>query len=181
MKQFLLAFMVVLGARVFTQSPAVPHIESGACPFEGCIYREWRAKALVIAYESRERRIRVFTVQRGEVVTAITGDVITTMPGRARIKGDEAIAYLLTSHGEGEYTAWIRGALSSINISRFKQPDVRGAGYSACVQFDICEGEVLTYPKYTWWVQIRNARGQIGWTNRPVDFDCKDALGGTCQ
>ena len=177
--------LIILGmcfaaVSAIAQSPPLPYVNHGACPFEGCVYREWKAKSRIMTYLSRESPKTIFTVEPGEVVTAVTGDVITTVPGEARRRGANETVYLLTSHGEGEYTAWQGGAVGRIDISVFKQPDVPGAGYSACVRTDTCEGEVFSYPKMVWWVQIRNARGQIGWTNRPQDFDCKNAIS-TCR
>jgi hypothetical protein len=41
----------------------------------------------------------------------------------------------------------------------------------------VTDGKVLDYRELTWWVQIRNAAGRIGWTSHTDDFDGKDALG----
>ena len=32
-------------------------------------------------------------------------------------------------------------------------------------------------PTAIWWVQVRNARGQVGWTRHAEAFDGKDRLG----
>lgn len=41
-----------------------------------------------------------------------------------------------------------------------------------------CTGKIVERPQTVWWVQVRNARGQVGWTDAPDKWDGKDALGG---
>jgi hypothetical protein len=193
---------LLLGAILTAQGPAMPFVDRGACPGEGCVYRDWKAKAEVVLYETWDNRAPVrkaFIVKPGETVTAMTGVVIVTVPGRARIRrpvlannllADQfprqpfknvtipagTMVYLLTSHGEGYYTAWANGTLVGFEITNLEQPRTPGAGYSGCVRTQTCDGEVLEYPRRTWWVQIRNAAGQIGWTDRTDAFDGMDAL-----
>ena len=33
-----------------------------------------------------------------------------------------------------------------------------------------CTGKIIEHPESVWWVQIRNSRGQVGWTNEPDKF-----------
>jgi hypothetical protein len=167
----------------------MPYVDRGACPFEGCVYRDWKATARVEAVElSRTKpwtssgRV-LFTIAPGETVTAVTGVVVTTVPGKAtRFGGPNAkddVIYLLTYHGEGVYTAWVNGTVvRDFYITNFEQPDLPGAGYSACVRTQTCDGKVLSYAQKTWWVQLRNAKGQIGWTDQAQCFDGRDAFGG---
>ena len=59
-------------------------MDSGACPFECCTYRDWTAETTLTAYESHDPRSRgrvVFTLAPGERVTALTGIVRTTVAG----------------------------------------------------------------------------------------------------
>ena len=37
-----------------------------------------------------------------------------------------------------------------------------------------CLGETVEPQQSVWWVQVQNSKGQIGWTDRPADFDGKD-------
>jgi hypothetical protein len=200
-----IAFGVIgalLGAMLTAQGPAMPFVDRGVCPGEGCVYRDWKAKAEVVAYETWDSRApvrKIFVVKPGETVTAMTGVVIVTVPGRARIRrpvlannllADQfpkqpfkhvtiptgTMVYLLTAHGEGYYTAWANGALVGLEITNLEQPKTPGAGYSGCVRTQTCDGEVLEYPRRAWWVQIRNAAGQIGWTDRTDAFDGMNAL-----
>ena len=39
-----------------------------------------------------------------------------------------------------------------------------------------CAGRVVERQQSTWWVQIRNGAGLVGWTNRADAFDGKDAF-----
>ena len=33
-----------------------------------------------------------------------------------------------------------------------------------------CTGEIIEHPESVWWVQMRNSRAQVGWTNEPDKF-----------
>jgi len=204
MKYLIILSAVVLGTTpVLAQLPMLPFVDHGACPFEGCVYRDWTAKARVVMYETWDGRApvrEVFATKPGETVTAMTGLVIVTSAGRAHIRHQLAVptlmsqqfpkqqppammsispgtvVYLLTGHGEGRYTAWVNGMLVDFEIVNLEQPKTPGAGYSGCVRTQTCDGEVLEYPRFTWWVRIRNGIGQIGWTNQANDFDGPNAL-----
>jgi hypothetical protein len=185
--------------------PTLPFVDKGACPFEGCVYRDWKVKAHVIAYQTWDDRApaaEVFAAEPGETVTAMTGVVLVTSAGRARIRRQITVptlisqqfprqrpservpvlpgtmVYLLTSHGEGFFTAWVNGVLVDFDTTNLEQPKTAGAGYSGCARTQTCDGEVLEYPRRTWWVQIRNAAGQIGWTDQSQVFDGYDAYAG---
>ncbi len=197
----LVAFLIVLRPVLGGQSadpPPMPFVDEGACPFEGCLYRDWRAKKSVAVYESWDRRApvrRLFSIEPGETVTAMTGVVITTIPGRAVIRhpmvgvadskffpyqrqvsiplkpGD--IVYLLTNQGYGFQTAWLNQMIFTLDRSRFSGlfPD------APCKQDDSCTGEIIEYPVSVWWAKVHNARGQIGWTNQTGEFDGTASFG----
>lgn len=66
--------------------PPLPHYDWGACPFECCTYREWKANQTVVAYSDYKAGASVaFTIQKGEWVTAETGVVITTKAGITKV------------------------------------------------------------------------------------------------
>jgi hypothetical protein len=182
----------------------VPYEEAGACPFEGCVYRQWRANHTVTVRETRSANAAiVFTVHKGEPITALTGVVVTTSPGRVEFRqpvdlmwadletvdaggapvrrprqsgvlhvepGDTL--YLLTYHGEGSTAAWFKGRL-------YEELDGATAFFNDACTSDPsrCAGRIVEAARRVWWVQIRNARGQSGWTAEPEKFDGKDALG----
>ncbi|MFN3667235.1 MAG: IPT/TIG domain-containing protein [Sediminibacterium sp.] len=150
------------------ETTPIPYEDFGACPFECCSYREWFAnRDTIIRSDHRKGSTIVFTVKKGEKVIAITGVVITTKPGRAKVlrpvkigntqanPGD--IVYLLTYTGEGVYKIWHQGNVVANNMD---------------VMQDI---EILEKPESIWWVTIRNKRGQTGWSDQPENFDNKDA------
>ena len=106
--------------------PPVPFEDVGACPFEGCVYREWVANAPVVVRTGRGAADPVaFRVNSGDRVQAITGVVVTVRPGRVQFKTATSFSssagpvrvrpgetlYLLTYHGEGETVAWFNGRL----------------------------------------------------------------------
>jgi hypothetical protein len=205
MKSLVAMCLLTFEITLFAQMPALPFVDRGACPFEGCVYRDWKVKARVVTYATWDSRApvrEVFAIEPGETVTAMTGVALVTSAGRAQIRRritaptllseqfprqqprelvsvlPGTLVYLLTSHGEGFYTAWVNGVLVDFDITNLEQPKTPGAGYSGCVRTQTCDGEVLEYPRRTWWVQIRNAGGQIGWTNQTDAFDGMDAYGG---
>jgi hypothetical protein len=151
--------------------PPLPFEDAGACPFEGCTYRDWTATAPVTVRQARQDDAPVaFTLPAGARVTALTGVVVTVVPGIVELRepmevqtGQGPVAmnagevfYLLTYQGEGFGKIWIKGGVrTDVDLSRFKPK--RG-------------------PTAVWWIQVRNARGQVGWTRQADAFDGKDRL-----
>ncbi len=169
--------LMVSSAAAIGQAPVMPFEDRGACPLEQCTYGSWTAKADIVAYqEPTDRSPIAFNIRRGESVTALTGVVVISKPGRARIDSPSLTAragdtvYLLTPHGEGEFKAWNNGNVFVVDTSQFKHPDTRGAGYSSCQERNTCRGEVLAYPKHIWRVQLRNRDGKTGWTTQALRF-----------
>ena len=165
--------------------PPVPFEEEGACPFEGCVYRQWTTTASVDVREGRTLEAPIaFTVPAGQRVTAQTGVVVTTKPGRVRFRRTVDLPsesgaihvepgqdlHLLTYTGEGYFTAAFAGIV-------YRNVDGGAFFNGACEEgAQRCVGEIVEPPESTWWVQLRNAAGQVGWTNEPAKFDGKDAL-----
>ena len=167
--------------------PPIPYEDAGACPFEGCVYREWQAIETVIVRRARSANGTIaFTVRKGEAITAITGVVVTTSPGQVRFRIPVNLSsssgsvhvepgetlYLLTYRGEGFTKAWFKGKF-------YEELDGSTAFFNDICATDSnrCAGAIVEQPKQVWWVQIKNEKGQIGWTNKPNKFDRKDALG----
>jgi hypothetical protein len=178
----------------------MPYEDAGACPFEGCTYRKWQANDTVVVRKTRSARAAiVFTVRKGETIAALTGVVVTTSPGRVQFREPVDLKwtnnaggvsarrptesgvlhvepgetlFLLTYQGEGFTTAWFKGRL-------YAELDGAMAFFNADCEGDPtrCVGQIVARPERVWWVQIRNARGQTGWTNEPNKFDGKDAFG----
>jgi hypothetical protein len=150
--------------------PQFPYEDAGACPFECCAYRNWIAnKDIEIQQDRNENSPTLFNIKKGEWVKALTGVVITTVPGQAKlikpttINGMSAkigeIVYLMTYHGEGEYETWYKGK--------------KWEPYA-----DVDALEIIEKPVSIWWAQIKNNKGQIGWTKDTDSFDNQDECGG---
>lgn len=145
--------------------------DDGVCPFEGCIYRNWKAEATIPIYEQPDVNSPVaFSLQPGDWVSATTGFVLTTDPGIFEIleeldTGEHDFPagtkiYVYTAEGEAYYKAWFDG-----NFFEFEDPGTDKA-------------KLVKEPKNTWWVQIRNSANQEGWTFDGLHFSNNDQLGG---
>lgn len=145
----------------------LPFKDSGACPFEGCSYGKWIANESTILHKSMSiNATSAYTVKRGERITALTGVVVTSRPGKARIissitlgkkmakAGD--VVQVLRYVGEGSYKVWYQGGVTE-----------------AADGIDI---KILSKPFTTWWVKMKNRKGLIGWTLQTENFDGKDSL-----
>jgi hypothetical protein len=155
-------------------SPPMPFHDLDACPFECCVYRDWRATKRMNAWASYDATgaPRVFSVAPGERVTAMTGVVVTSEPGvlhirtpltlevrsrrfprrpaeNIRLEAGDTL-YILAKYGEGALAGWFKGRLFEAFDGDILHPldAVRER-----------EGEPVT----AWWVKIRNSRGLIGW------------------
>jgi hypothetical protein len=189
----LLPGRLLIPGRVQTpQGPPVPYEDAGACPGEGCVYREWTARAAVAVRRDRKSGSPVlFNLRKAEKATALTGVVITTRPGRVQFRepvdlgfydhSQRSVAflhvdpsqtlYLLTYRGEGTMLAWLDGRLYDEVDGSTAFFDDKCAGDA-----NRCTGKIVQETQAVWWVQLRNAKGQTGWTNQPEQFDGKDAI-----
>jgi len=173
-----------------TNGPPVPYVDIGACPFEGCVYREWGVEAAVKVFAERRATAAVaFTLKKGDRVQAIDGMVITVRAGRVQFKKAIELRteggkvhvepadtlFLLTYRGEGQTVAWFKGKL-------YKELDGAEFFNGACgIPGHDCNGKILAHPTTEWWIHVRNARGVEGWTNQPDRFCDKDAVGVGCN
>jgi hypothetical protein len=171
------------GSRV---APPVPFEDVGACPFEGCVYREWTARrAVAIRTDRRLTAPVAFRLRAGEKVAALTGVVVTLKAGRVQFREPRTLRtssgavtivpgqtlYLLTYQGEGFTKAWFNGRL-------YQDVDTVDFLNGVCdVDPTRCAGKVIEPSQTEWWIQIRTQAGKTGWTNEPGQFDGKDALG----
>lgn len=177
----------VLAARD-DQPPPLPFHDHGACPFECCVYRDWKAMTRMNAWESYDTTgaARLFSVAAGERVTAMTGVVVTTAAGVLHIRAPLTLEvrsrqfprrsteelrlepgdtlYILGKYGEGADAGWFKGRLLEVFDSSPLYPS------NAAPEGD---GEPVT----AWWVKIRNSRGLIGWVRGENAFDDNDDCG----
>jgi hypothetical protein len=147
-----------------------PFEDPGACPFECCVYRDWVAEKDIPIYAERSTDSPVLArLQKGESVTALTGVVVTTRPGLARVTrslsldgvrakvGD--VVELLTYGGEGTYKLRFQGRVIGPNGDYMNSLTITAS------------------PESVWWVKVKSKRGQTGWSNAPDAFGNKDACG----
>lgn len=183
--------VAALGLSGVPETPPVPFLDWGACPFECCTYGTWTARRPVKVHAQRRTRSRVvFTVGEGEAVEAQTGVVVTSQATRLVMRRelllvDQASAsaessrarpgdvHLLTERGEGHFVAWHEGRI-------LRSLDVSFLNGRACAQAppaDSCPGHVTAKGRSTWWIKLRNSRGQVGWTAEADAFGGNDACG----
>jgi hypothetical protein len=156
----------------------MPFYDWGACPFEGCTYRRWQALQHVTVWNTRNHRQIAFTIKSGEWVRGITGVVVTTRPGISKVlekmtvgegpsvavsPGD--LLYTLHYVGEGYDLFWFQGRTYSDQISGDRDPDPPPPGTKI---------QIISRPQAVWWVKVRNAKGQVGWTDQTDRFTNMD-------
>lgn len=164
-------------------APKLPYLDRGACPFEGCTYREWTALKSAVVYDTwEEKRRQVASISAGEKVTGITGVVITFRPGVIRMdrdlpekglrSGDTVLVY--TNLGEGFAKVWFKGRFySEFDITFAAWPDHAACGGAKCTAAFTDVG------KSAWWAQVKLSSGRVGWVEMGSgDFDGVDQLAG---
>jgi len=184
----IMAMVPILAAQQVASAAGLqlPFEDHGACPFEGCTYREWTANTPVeIRLDRRDNAPTAFRLKEGDRIQALTGVVITLRPGELTFRAPQVLetpdgpirvspgdtVYLLTYQGEGFTKAWFSGRL-------YRDVDTALFFNRVCdTEPDRCSGKVVVERQTKWWVQVRNADGLIGWTDEPDKFDGKDALG----
>lgn len=156
------------------QEPVLPFEHPGACPFEGCQYGAWVARADTSVYRgSSEASLPVATIRKGDRVTALSGTVITTKVGRVTFLKSTVLhgeggpmrasagstACVLHPIGEGCEQLWYRGKLASFC------PEDRAARF-------------LGDAEYQWWARVQLTNGVLGWVNmKKANFDGTDRFG----
>jgi hypothetical protein len=171
-----------------SDAPKTPYFDWNACPFECCTYQDWIATDAIEIHRSRsEASPTAFHLSPGETVRGLTGVVVTTRLGIARILkpttfGDSEDSnapdlslqpgdtlYLLHDLGEGDELFWYRGYVY------FGEIDMRAVGTKSKSSTE--ELSVLSAPEAEWWVKVRNKAGRIGWTNKTDSFENMDSCG----
>lgn len=158
--------------------PELPKIDEKACPFEGCQFGKWTVTEPVQLYSTwRPRRGPVRILNKGEVVTGVTGVYITyeaseilvtaPMSQYALVPGDMVYGYM--NIGEGFFNAWFKGQwVEEFDGSTIEAPN------GGCNRN--CTARLLKEGRTEWWVGIRAEDGVTGWTKESEKFDGKDAL-----
>src|ERR1041384_3885237 len=75
-----------------SKRPDLPFFDWNACPFEGCVYRQWTARKPVVVYDTWKRTRQPLTsLAAGDKALAVTGVVITFKPGVIRMDRDHTV------------------------------------------------------------------------------------------
>jgi hypothetical protein len=141
-------------------APPRVFVDAGACPFECCTYRQWTAGSAITVWDQPNGKRVVASLQKGDIVEGITGEVRSTphpmksdrdIPETEIKAGD--VFYVLHYEGEGYWRIWFRGKLTQVHESVVR----------------------IHSPKAVWWVKIKDAHGNIGWTVSHGNFQHQDA------
>jgi len=167
-----------------TPEPSLPVIDYNACPFEGCHFGKWIVSRDSTVYSTwRRGRKPVATLQKGQVVTGLTGVHITHAPDRIEVSspiaelglqpGDIILRYMY--RGEGFADIWTKGQWKKeYDCGFITEKD--GSGCSRD-----CPAKVISSGRKDWWVRVKTSQGSIGWTKVEGQFDCMDLLGGDAK
>ena len=183
MRRLSLAALAIAAATTGSRAdngPQLPYFDWGACPFEGCTYRSWKAERPTTVWLHRDRKGPVaFQVKPGEWLEGITGVVITYKPGVSKVLApmtlgnDVTVAvvpgdllYTLHYAGEGFDLFWFNGKTYADQIAS-DTPDPDPPPSHLTIQ-------VISRPRCVWWVKVRNAKGQVGWTDQTKNFSHMD-------
>jgi len=156
-------------------------VDSHACPFEGCSYRDWTARKTLLVYDTwRDGRRATGKLSAGEKVLALDGVVIThrpgvirmdrDLPGQALKRGDTVLTY--TYQGEFVSSVWVRGKFyPEMDLSFARGPDGSGCRTR-------CSGTFTDPGKHSWWARIKTKSDLTGWVLATGNFDGQDLLSG---
>ena len=168
------------------ETPKLPYYDWGACPFECCTYRDWKTTDTVnLVSQPSAKSTSVAQIGKGLSVTGMTGVVITSQYGITRIVAPLNVGFTSTSKapqlslkpGDVVYTLhyageaydlfWYNGQVYSDQISEPENAWGDVPNHDAV--------KIVSRPKYEWWVKVKTANGQIGWTNQTDHFSNMDA------
>lgn len=154
-------------------------IDKGACPFECCSYRTWKAEKDVEIYERARGTKVVDRIKKGDSLEGMTGEVESEPilvavindhvddNGNQFSKGDKF--YLLTYLGEGFFRAWSDGKIFGMSAIGVKD----AFDYYGKEPF---WAEASRRYSRIWWKKVKTRRGIIGWTKEDV-FSGQDSCG----
>ncbi len=180
-KPFLLDTAIGATVRDFPNPPTT-FVDPGVCPGEYCRYGAWTVPKATAVHPSQGASTTLFTLSKGQEVTALTG-VVTTKPGKIRIIHpirvpnlggimESGEIYILTYKSEGYWKVWMMGKLiDGVQLTGKNFPLTLNCNPSdqACKNkiesqwIGPIVGEVEEEPQAKWWVQIRDAAGRTGW------------------
>ncbi len=169
--------------RVRQQVPARVLVRANACPFECCVYGEWRADTTIAMHAvPRAAGTPTFSIRKNQRMQADSGVVYVTSIAIA-VVDDTVFRYadqkpwllpddtlvLLEPIGEGYWTMWRRGEVLNEVPPFFESiPEPK-------------RGRLIGTPKREWWVHA-SADGRQGWFNADsAKVSGSDACGGPIE
>jgi hypothetical protein len=162
-----------------TSPPALPVIDYGACPFEGCSFGEWTVVKDTVLYSSwAPDRAKIGKLSKGQKVTGLTGVHITNKPDTIQVvadipqlslkRGDTIFRYMY--RGEGYADIWAKGKwMKETDCTFISEKEIGG-----CLRD--CSAKVIEEGDKEWWVQVRTKADQVGWAKVEDNFEGMDAL-----
>jgi hypothetical protein len=179
----LLTLLLQATAHTPAQPPLPSYARHVTCWCEKCDLEDasgrWTAARELTAYGKQGvPSTKLFSVARGEKVTVLDCVVVTDRADRVRVLqpmtllGEDAplrpgdVFWIVHIFGEGGATVWHDGRMFESSID-----DSQACGDRR----PKCSGLKEQRATRQWWVNVRNARGQIGWVRADWNF-----VGDTC-
>lgn len=169
------------GAEMDAKEGAI--VGMGLCPFELCIFGNWKAleRLPIYAQEGKTSRV-VGQISRGEAFVAVTGNLHTLHPGEVRLlKAHTMRGPELKAHPRG-YTSQRSRTSSSVTLKPGSRVEVltsigegyylvryRGKVYEVMRFWEEpgssrrAPGEMTRPMQNAWWVQVETRGGTRGW------------------
>jgi hypothetical protein len=170
-----LLFLLTFVSRLNAEGPLPPSffVDDGACPGEGCGYGKWTVdKETVLRAQPDLNSNAVGKCRAGSEVVALTGQV-HTVAGMFKVKkkhgnfGPGNIIWVYTYLGEGYFKVWFDGKYFEQDLGFSPWG---GSPGTRCEVERYCWGELEQHLNFTWWIQIRNVDGVVGWTPEANNF-----------
>lgn len=160
------------------------YVLPGACPGEGCELGAWVATRVDDLRARPDQNAPVVAhVAEGENVDAVDS-LLRLKPVRGVVfRADQGlevgdVVYMLDSQGEGFMTLWRRGEALTWS---WPSEDRGTVDETTGVHWDRPEAEWQTPPApgpfEGWWVEIKGADGQVGWTRNNDAYQCRPVEG----
>lgn len=187
-----LALLLAVFGAPTSAEPAGPPLEDGwyvrlgACPFEGCVYRDWTVERDTVLYSQERGNTQIGMARKGDTVQAITGNLyVVPVPvdvthdhvdrDGLRLESGQRF-HLLDYVGEGYHHVWLDGKEHQFRaLYMYVKEDYR----TDVSRFQTCEApSALCWWKIApehrrqlteWWVQIVLPDGTVGWTSEPEE------------
>lgn len=177
-------------AQAIRAEPGLPVVDYNACPFEGCVFRDWTVNRHSTLYDTWQKgRKAVGHLSVGEKVQGLTGVYITRKPDRFVVK--QAIPYLslktgdvilqYAEWGEGYADLWANGVwykdFDWSQVDDGQAITLADGGFTSPLVFRDDNVTLVRHGIKEWWVQVRSVGGKTGRVLAQGNFDHMDRFG----